>query len=194
MSCSSLLSLTSTAAEEDPRDNTSHPINGVQAGNAARTSPPRPDRGSARRRRRQTACNDRINAYGFIACLMPRVDRPSAGLRPSRHTCGAYAQKPLTCRLFRRQRQGLPAQRTTACVCTADTASWTPPPAAPARARLAVFVSGGGSNFKAIHAACGDGRVNGDVVVRMAYRLIFVQLRHCSTCTSCIPSVTRRPL
>ncbi|CAI5497508.1 unnamed protein product [Closterium sp. Naga37s-1] len=33
------------------------------------------------------------------------------------------------------------------------------------RARLAVFVSGGGSNFKAIHAACADGRVNGDVVV-----------------------------
>ncbi|CAI6000326.1 unnamed protein product [Closterium sp. NIES-64] len=33
------------------------------------------------------------------------------------------------------------------------------------RARLAVFVSGGGSNFKAIHAACADGRVIGDVVV-----------------------------
>ncbi|GJP41611.1 hypothetical protein CLOM_g1263 [Closterium sp. NIES-68] len=33
------------------------------------------------------------------------------------------------------------------------------------RARVAVFVSGGGSNFKAIHAACADGRVNGDVVV-----------------------------
>ncbi|GLC64850.1 Phosphoribosylglycinamide formyltransferase (GART), partial [Pleodorina starrii] len=31
-------------------------------------------------------------------------------------------------------------------------------------ARLAVFVSGGGSNFKAIHAACLDGRINGTVV------------------------------
>ncbi|EFJ42570.1 hypothetical protein VOLCADRAFT_66954 [Volvox carteri f. nagariensis] len=31
-------------------------------------------------------------------------------------------------------------------------------------ARLAVFVSGGGSNFKAIHAACLDGRINGRVV------------------------------
>lgn len=43
------------------------------------------------------------------------------------------------------------------------------PPAASALAnqppmRLAVFVSGGGSNFKAIHAACLDGRVNGTVV------------------------------
>jgi phosphoribosylglycinamide formyltransferase len=33
------------------------------------------------------------------------------------------------------------------------------------RGRLAVFVSGGGSNLKAIHAACLDGRVNADVVV-----------------------------
>ncbi len=32
-------------------------------------------------------------------------------------------------------------------------------------ARLAVFVSGGGSNFKAIHAACLDGRINGTVAV-----------------------------
>lgn len=31
--------------------------------------------------------------------------------------------------------------------------------------RLAVFVSGGGSNFKAIHAACLDGRIHGEVVV-----------------------------
>jgi phosphoribosylglycinamide formyltransferase len=30
-------------------------------------------------------------------------------------------------------------------------------------ARLAVFVSGGGSNFKAIHAACLDGRINATV-------------------------------
>lgn len=34
------------------------------------------------------------------------------------------------------------------------------------RARLAVFVSGGGSNFKAIHAACLDKRINADIVVR----------------------------
>jgi hypothetical protein len=33
------------------------------------------------------------------------------------------------------------------------------------KARLAVFVSGGGSNFKAIHAACQDGRINAEVVV-----------------------------
>jgi phosphoribosylglycinamide formyltransferase len=29
-----------------------------------------------------------------------------------------------------------------------------------------VFVSGGGSNFKAVHAATVDGRINGRVVVR----------------------------
>ncbi len=33
------------------------------------------------------------------------------------------------------------------------------------KARLAVFVSGGGSNFKAIHAAILDGRINAEVVV-----------------------------
>lgn len=33
------------------------------------------------------------------------------------------------------------------------------------KARLAVFVSGGGSNFKAIHAACQDGRINAEVAV-----------------------------
>lgn len=32
------------------------------------------------------------------------------------------------------------------------------------KARLAVFVSGGGSNFRAIHAACLDGRINAEVV------------------------------
>ncbi|KAG2430631.1 hypothetical protein HXX76_010149 [Chlamydomonas incerta] len=36
---------------------------------------------------------------------------------------------------------------------------------ASAPARLAVFVSGGGSNFKAIHAAIQDGRINGTVAV-----------------------------
>jgi phosphoribosylglycinamide formyltransferase len=39
-----------------------------------------------------------------------------------------------------------------------------PPDAAP---RRAVFVSGGGSNFKAVHAATVDGRINGRVVVRL---------------------------
>jgi phosphoribosylglycinamide formyltransferase len=34
--------------------------------------------------------------------------------------------------------------------------------------RRAVFVSGGGSNFKAVHAATVDGRINGRVVVRAA--------------------------
>ncbi|WRX27023.1 Formyl transferase [Theobroma cacao] len=33
------------------------------------------------------------------------------------------------------------------------------------RKRLAVFVSGGGSNFRSIHQACVEGSVNGDVVV-----------------------------
>lgn len=34
------------------------------------------------------------------------------------------------------------------------------------RARLAVFVSGGGSNMRAIHAACQSGQINADVAVR----------------------------
>ncbi|XVE51028.1 hypothetical protein DITRI_Ditri02bG0005400 [Diplodiscus trichospermus] len=40
-----------------------------------------------------------------------------------------------------------------------DSKSWVK------RKRLAVFVSGGGSNFKSIHQACVEGSVNGDVVV-----------------------------
>lgn len=43
----------------------------------------------------------------------------------------------------------------------------TPPPDSSAdrpRARLVVFVSGGGSNFKALHAACLDGSIHADVV------------------------------
>ena len=39
-------------------------------------------------------------------------------------------------------------------------------PSSSTRKRLAVFVSGGGSNLRAIHAATQDGRVDADVVVR----------------------------
>ena len=39
-------------------------------------------------------------------------------------------------------------------------------PSSSQRKRLAVFVSGGGSNLRAIHAATQDGRVDADVVVR----------------------------
>ncbi len=35
-------------------------------------------------------------------------------------------------------------------------------------AKLAVFVSGGGSNLKALHAATQDGRINGSIVVGAA--------------------------
>jgi folate-dependent phosphoribosylglycinamide formyltransferase PurN len=33
--------------------------------------------------------------------------------------------------------------------------------------RLAVFVSGGGSNFKQIHAGCQNGSINGSIEVRL---------------------------
>lgn len=38
--------------------------------------------------------------------------------------------------------------------------------AAVRRKRLAVFVSGGGSNFKSIQQKCEDGTINADIVVR----------------------------
>lgn len=46
-------------------------------------------------------------------------------------------------------------------------AAWPPEhiDAAGGKKRLAVFVSGGGSNFKAIHAACQRGAINAEVVV-----------------------------
>ena len=37
--------------------------------------------------------------------------------------------------------------------------------------RLALFVSGGGSNFKQIHRGCLDGSIRGDVVVRIKQQL-----------------------
>ncbi|XVF26153.1 hypothetical protein REPUB_Repub13aG0274700 [Reevesia pubescens] len=39
------------------------------------------------------------------------------------------------------------------------------------RKRLAVFVSGGGSNFRSIHQACVEGSVNGDVVVLVTNKI-----------------------
>jgi phosphoribosylglycinamide formyltransferase len=53
---------------------------------------------------------------------------------------------------------------------TVTAAAASPPERAAAgsapKSKLAVFVSGGGSNFKAIHAACLSGAINADVVVR----------------------------
>jgi hypothetical protein len=40
--------------------------------------------------------------------------------------------------------------------------------------KLAVFVSGGGSNFKAIHTAILKGHINADVVVSQSCRFIIV--------------------
>jgi hypothetical protein len=55
---------------------------------------------------------------------------------------------------------------------TRSTALQAGPPehvdAAGSKKRLAVFVSGGGSNFKAIHAACLKGTINAEVVVSLA--------------------------
>jgi hypothetical protein len=55
--------------------------------------------------------------------------------------------------------------------------------------RLAVFVSGGGSNFKAIHAACQKGTINAEVVVsnRLHSR------RGCTTATVCWTSCWQQP-
>jgi hypothetical protein len=39
------------------------------------------------------------------------------------------------------------------------------PQLAEERKRLAVFVSGGGSNFKQIHKGCREGAINGDILV-----------------------------
>jgi len=52
--------------------------------------------------------------------------------------------------------------------------SYTDPPVDAAKARLAVFVSGGGSNFKAIHAAILDGRINAEVVVKTHLGFVFL--------------------
>lgn len=54
------------------------------------------------------------------------------------------------------------------------------PPGAPSaleaapRKKLAVFVSGGGSNFKAIHAACLKGTINADVVVSLCHNTLLL--------------------
>jgi hypothetical protein len=64
-----------------------------------------------------------------------------------------------------------------------------PPHACPralSRRSRSVFVSGGGSNFKAIHAATEDGRINGRVVVR-APRARILPLLSCMHLTPVCP-------
>ena len=56
-------------------------------------------------------------------------------------------------------------QRQTIATASIDDASSSPSPSSE-RKRLAVFVSGGGSNLRAIHAATQDGRLDAEVVVR----------------------------
>ena len=60
------------------------------------------------------------------------------------------------------RRQGLLHRTTVAAAINEDSS----PSSSTQRKRLAVFVSGGGSNLRAIHAATLDGRVDADVVVR----------------------------
>jgi hypothetical protein len=83
-----------------------------------------------------------------------------------RHADGQYAQQ-----LFEIARASI--SRSSRCLPLAATSSHgSPPPATAAnqaerpKARLAFFVSGGGSNFKAIHAAVLDGRIHADIAVR----------------------------
>jgi hypothetical protein len=45
--------------------------------------------------------------------------------------------------------------------------------------RLAVFVSGGGSNFKAIHTACQKGLINAEVVVSRTRDAMLSSLSSC---------------
>ncbi|KAI7843268.1 hypothetical protein COHA_003101 [Chlorella ohadii] len=82
----------------------------------------------------------------------------SAGCLAARPACGSFVTP-------QRQRQcGSTPQRGTCCSAAAH-----PPPVLaaepPPKKKLAVFVSGGGSNFKAIQAAIAEGSVHGEVAV-----------------------------
>ncbi len=70
-----------------------------------------------------------------------------------------------------RRRPLAPRPRRATPVCAAASADGATPSSSSARPKLAVFVSGGGSNLRAIHAATlGDGRVQADIAVRAGER------------------------
>ena len=60
---------------------------------------------------------------------------------------------------------GGPRARTLCSAAHPSPPAGLPPLEPPPKKRLAVFVSGGGSNFRAIHAAFADGGVHGEVAV-----------------------------
>ena len=80
------------------------------------------------------------------------------------HTA-ACSSSPPSSRL--RPMGGRPARRAVSAAAAAQAAppAGVPPPGQPPKKRLAVFVSGGGSNFGAIHAAMLEGGVHGEVAV-----------------------------
>lgn len=97
-----------------------------------------------------------------------------------------------------RQRRRVPPGRSARRPPLVASASIQPPKQQPAKEvpRLAVFVSGGGSNMRAIHAACQDGRINAVVAVSgqgvHPYRASQAPLlMHCSPLGS--PSGARAP-
>ena len=102
-----------------------------------------------------------------MQALQSGVVRLAPGLAPGLARC-----LPLACPTpwtsFSAARAGQPTQQRghrCAPLCAAAAHPPPPPPAeAPPKKRLAVFVSGGGSNFKAIHAAIQQGEVHGEVV------------------------------
>ena len=56
------------------------------------------------------------------------------------------------------------------------------------RARLAVFVSGGGSNMRAIYCACSEGRVYGEIALVVSDKP--GALRCAALCCSALPLIT----
>lgn len=92
----------------------------------------------------------------------PVVSRRQQGHRHAAQQLWQQYQLPATQQQQQCQQQARPAQALQA----------GPPEhvdaAGSSKKRLAVFVSGGGSNFKAIHAACLKGTVNAEVVVSSA--------------------------
>jgi hypothetical protein len=113
-------------------------------------------------------------------CSTPMAGARSSGAAPPRAAASRALQTAAGCRrpaalhrsrpapgpLPRLLKQQQQRQRCSIVRATHAPPQQPQPPAEPVpKAKLAVFVSGGGSNFKAIHAACLDGRIHAEVVV-----------------------------
>ncbi len=113
---------------------------------------------------RTLPCRQRQLRHRTQICSLLRSRAHLAASRPAASSCHHAAFLPGGSGIgSRRRRPAAAAGHVAAAALSAQAPEHRPSTAQPAK--LAVFVSGGGSNLKALHEATQDGRINGSIVV-----------------------------